>query len=166
MPVEIAIKAPNSFRSSSLGNVSFPKKSSWYAGHPFVILNHRATSLSRATFLAQRQGIDLAILSQGDPLLMNRYSVIVVNPDKHPLVHQQTARKFAEFLLSPEVRKVIASFGTDRYGHPLFFVGAPGKEKVQDGSQSRWIGVPWTRANLGTSRFGLYLPAVAGGFRR
>jgi tungstate transport system substrate-binding protein len=90
----------------------------------------RAYTLSdRATFLAQRQGIDLAILSQGDPLLLNRYSVIVVNPDKHPLVHQQAARRFADFLLSPEVQKVIANFGTDRYGQSLFFIGIPGKEK-------------------------------------
>jgi tungstate transport system substrate-binding protein len=96
----------------------------------------RAYTLSdRATFLAQRQGIDLAILSQGDPLLLNRYSVIVVNPDKHPLVHQQTARRFADFLLSLEVQKVIANFGTDRYGQSLFFVGAPGKEKGQAGPQ-------------------------------
>jgi tungstate transport system substrate-binding protein len=96
----------------------------------------RAYTLSdRATYLAQRQGIELAILCQGDPLLVNRYSVIVVNPDKHPLVHQRTARKFAEFLLAPDVQKVIASFGTDRYGEPLFFIGAPGKEKRQAGSQ-------------------------------
>jgi tungstate transport system substrate-binding protein len=96
----------------------------------------RAYTLSdRATFLAQRQGMDLTILSQGDPLMMNRYSVIVVNPAKHPLVHYQNARKFAEFLLSPDVQKVIASFGTDRFGQPLFFVGVPAKDKGQGGSQ-------------------------------
>src|SRR5262249_5599386 len=44
----------------------------------------RAYTLSdRATFLAQRQGIDLDILFQGDPVLVNRYSVIVVSPERH-----------------------------------------------------------------------------------
>jgi tungstate transport system substrate-binding protein len=90
---------------------------------------HAYALSDRATFLAQRKGTDLAILSQGDPLLLNRYSVIVVNPAKHPHVRQQMARQFADFLLSPEVQKVIANFGIDRYGEPLFFVGKAGAEK-------------------------------------
>jgi tungstate transport system substrate-binding protein len=84
----------------------------------------RAYTLSdRATFLAQRQGIDLDILFQGDPSLLNRYSVILVNQDKHPHVRQQAARTFRNFLLSPEGQKAIADFAKDRYGEPLFFVG-------------------------------------------
>ncbi len=84
----------------------------------------RAYTLSdRATFLAQRHGTDLGILLQGDPLLVNRYSVIVVNPQNHPHVRHQAARKFADFLLSAEGQKAIAGFGTERYGEPLFFVG-------------------------------------------
>ena len=90
----------------------------------------RACTLSdRATFLAQRQGIDLDILCQGDRLLLNRYSVIVVSPEKHRHVHHQAARKFSDFLLSPEGQKAIADFGKDRYGQPLFFVGKPDEEK-------------------------------------
>jgi tungstate transport system substrate-binding protein len=88
----------------------------------------RAYTVSdRATFLAQRSGSDLDILLQGDRLLLNRYSVIVVNPEKHTHVHHQAARKFAAFLLSPEGQKAIADFGKDRYGQPLFFVGAAGE---------------------------------------
>lgn len=84
----------------------------------------RAYTVSdRATFLAQRQHIDLNILVQGDPPLVNRYSVIVVSQQKHPHVRQQAARKFADFLLSAEGQKAIAGFGKDRYGEPLFFVG-------------------------------------------
>jgi tungstate transport system substrate-binding protein len=90
----------------------------------------RAYTLSdRATFLAQQQGIDLDILLQGDPLLVNRYSVIVVSSEKHPHVRHQAARRFSDFLLSPEGQKAIADFGKDRYGQPLFFVGKPGKGK-------------------------------------
>jgi tungstate transport system substrate-binding protein len=88
----------------------------------------RAYTLSdRATFLAQRQGIDLDILFQGDPSLLNRYSVIVVSPEKHAHVHHQAARKFSDFLLSPEGQQAIADFGKDRYGQPLFFVGGAGE---------------------------------------
>jgi tungstate transport system substrate-binding protein len=84
------------------------------------------TLTDRGTFLAQRQGLDLAVLADGDPLLVNPYHVIVVSPAKHPGVHQGPARKFADFLLTPATQKAIADFGTDRYGQPLFFVGTPG----------------------------------------
>jgi tungstate transport system substrate-binding protein len=96
----------------------------------------RAYTLSdRATYLAQGQGLDLTILLQGDPFLVNRYSVIVVNPDKHPHVHRQAAQKFAAFMVSPDGQKRIADFGKDRYGQPLFFVGTLGQGKGQAGSQ-------------------------------
>jgi tungstate transport system substrate-binding protein len=86
----------------------------------------RAYTLSdRGTFLAQRQGLDLDVLSEGDPLLVNPYSVILVNPEKHPHVRREAAEKFADFLLAPETQKVIADFGKDRYGQPLFFAGEP-----------------------------------------
>jgi tungstate transport system substrate-binding protein len=92
-----------------------------------IAAEKRAYTLSdRATFLAQRQGLDLVILSEGDPLLVNPYSVIVVNPAKHPHVRREAAERFADFLREPETRRAIAAFGKDRYGQPLFFVGEPG----------------------------------------
>jgi tungstate transport system substrate-binding protein len=84
------------------------------------------TLTDRGTFLAQRQGLDLVILSEGGPLLVNPYHVIVVSPARHPGVHQGPAQQFAHFLLAPATQKAIAVFGTDRYGQPLFFVGDPG----------------------------------------
>ena len=88
----------------------------------------RAYTLSdRATYLAQRKGTDLDILLEGDPLLLNRYSVIVVSPDKHPHVREQAARQFADFLLSDEAQKVIADFGKKEFGEPLFFPEAAAK---------------------------------------
>jgi tungstate transport system substrate-binding protein len=68
-------------------------------------------------------------------LLVNRYSVILVNPVKHTHVHHEASRKFAAFLLSPEVQRTIAAFGTDRYGEPLFFVGTPPQGKGDAASQ-------------------------------
>jgi tungstate transport system substrate-binding protein len=82
----------------------------------------RAYTLSdRGTFLAQRQGLDLAVLCAGDPLLVNQYSVILVNPEKHPHVQSEAARKFADFLLAPQTQQAIADFDKDRFGEPLFF---------------------------------------------
>ena len=86
----------------------------------------RAYTLSdRGTFLAQRMALNMAVLCEGDPLLVNPYSVILVNPEKHPHVRREAAEKFADFLLAPETQKVIADFGKDRYGQSLFFAGQP-----------------------------------------
>jgi tungstate transport system substrate-binding protein len=82
------------------------------------------TLTDRGTFLALREGLDLAVVSEGDPLLKNPYSVIVVSAAKHPHVRRQAAERFADFLGSPEARRIIADFGKDRFGQPLFFVSA------------------------------------------
>ena len=74
----------------------------------------------RATFLALKTEIQLVILHQGDGRLLNRYSVITLNPRKHPQIHQQTANRFADFLLSPEGQSLIGAFGKERYGESLF----------------------------------------------
>jgi len=50
--------------------------------------------------------------------------VIVVNPEKHPAVHAAAARRFAEWLVSPETQKRIGEFGREKYGQPLFFPDA------------------------------------------
>ena len=60
------------------------------------------------------------IMAEGDPLLKNRYHVLVVSPERHPGVHVREARKFAEFLRSGEARRAISTFGIDRYGEALF----------------------------------------------
>jgi tungstate transport system substrate-binding protein len=88
----------------------------------------RAYALTdRATFLALRKDLDLAVLSEGDQLLVNQYSTILVNPEKHPHVRREAARKFADFLLSRQAQKLITDFGKDRFGEPLFFPGRKGQ---------------------------------------
>jgi tungstate transport system substrate-binding protein len=79
------------------------------------------TLTDRGTFLALGKAPGLVVLSQGDPLLRNQYSVIVVSPDKHPHIRREAAQQFADFLVSPEARKAIADFGKDRFGESLFF---------------------------------------------
>lgn len=85
----------------------------------------RAYTLSdRGTFLAHRGRLDLVIVCEGDPPLANHYSVMLVNPRKHPHVRIEPARRFAEFLTAAETQRVIGRFGVDKYGHPLFFPNA------------------------------------------
>jgi tungstate transport system substrate-binding protein len=74
----------------------------------------------RSTFLSQRDRLRLAILNEGDPLLRNVYSVILINPEKHPHVKHEAAKKFADFFASPEAKRIIAEFGKDKFGQPLF----------------------------------------------
>jgi tungstate transport system substrate-binding protein len=74
----------------------------------------------RATYLTERNNSSLALLCEGGELLVNPYSVIVVNPARHPHVHAEAADSFARFLRSAEARQAISTFGLDRFGEPLF----------------------------------------------
>lgn len=84
----------------------------------------------RATYLAQKKNYALEILVEGDPMLLNVYHVMQVNPEKFPKVNKDGAKAFADFLMSPEAQKMIAEFGVEKYGQPLFFADA-GKPEVQ-----------------------------------
>jgi len=83
------------------------------------------TLSDRGTFLSQRKGLDLAIVFSGDPLLRNQYAVIPVDPEKHPHVEAEAARRFADFLLAPKAQRTIGDFGVKKYGQPLFFPNEP-----------------------------------------
>jgi ABC-type tungstate transport system, permease component len=78
----------------------------------------------RGTFLAYKTNVDLEILVEGDPFLLNVYHVITVNPEKFPNVNLEGAKAFANFITSDEGQKVIADFGVDKFGQPLFFADA------------------------------------------
>ena len=78
----------------------------------------------RGTFLAYKANVDLEILVEGDPFLLNVYHVITVNPEEHPSVNIEGARAFADFITSPEGQTIIAEFGVDEFGEPFFFPDA------------------------------------------
>ncbi len=75
----------------------------------------------RSTYLYLKNTIDLIILCEGDPLLVNYYSLILVNPAKFPKVNARGAKALFDFLLSGNTRKVIESFGKNKSGQQLFF---------------------------------------------
>ena len=83
----------------------------------------RAYTLSdRGTFLREGNALELVIVHQGDPSLQNHYSVTLVSPNKHPHVRHDAARRFVEFVLSEEGKRLISTFGVAEYGKPLFFL--------------------------------------------
>lgn len=92
------------------------------------------TITDRATYLANKSVLDLDIFVQGDPVLLNIYHVIQVNPAKWPIVNAQGAQAFSDFMVDPATQAIIAQFGVDKYGQPLFFADA-GKSESELGSK-------------------------------
>ena len=82
------------------------------------------TFTDRATYLTLKDNLDLVILVEGDAALLNVYHVITINTEKWPKANYEGALAFAEFLVREDVQKIIAEFGVDKYGQPLFFPDA------------------------------------------
>jgi tungstate transport system substrate-binding protein len=86
------------------------------------------TLTDRGTYLALKKNLHLAILVEGDAILLNVYHVIEVNPAKWPKVNAAGAKAFSDFMVSPETQAVIKTFGIEKFGSPLFFPDAGKKE--------------------------------------
>ena len=82
------------------------------------------TLADRGTYLSMKKNLGLEILVEGEPLLLNVYHVIEVNPVKWPKVNAGGAKTFADFMVSKKVQELIGKFGIDKYGAPLFFPDA------------------------------------------
>ena len=87
------------------------------------------TVTDRATYLAQKKSLALDILVEGDPKLLNIYHVMEVNAEKYTKLNKEGAKAFADFLLTTEGQGIIAAFGKDKYGQPLFFADGGKTEK-------------------------------------
>jgi tungstate transport system substrate-binding protein len=115
-----------------------PEKEKWYQqtglgmGQTLNVASEKRayTLADRGTYLALKKRLDLAILAEGDAILLNIYHVIDVNPAKFAKVNAAGGRAFNDFMVSKEVQDVIRTFGVDKFGSPLFFPDA-GK-KVED----------------------------------
>ncbi|MBA2594269.1 MAG: substrate-binding domain-containing protein [Gammaproteobacteria bacterium] len=82
------------------------------------------TMSDRATWLSFKNRARLMLLVEGDPKLYNQYSVILVNPDRHPEVKLDDARGFMDWLTSPAGQQAIGSFTVE--GQVLFHPNAAG----------------------------------------
>jgi len=80
------------------------------------------TLTDRATYLSLQKTLGSQILLEGDSLLLNKYSVMLVNPAKHSKVNADGAKALHKWLLTDEARTLIQDYGKDRFGQPLFFL--------------------------------------------
>jgi tungstate transport system substrate-binding protein len=82
------------------------------------------TLTDRATYLATKANLQLEVLVEGDPVLLNIYHVITVNPDKNTSINADGGKAFLDFMISDEAQESIRTYGVDKYGEPLFFPDA------------------------------------------
>jgi tungstate transport system substrate-binding protein len=109
-----------------------PKGQAWYMetgqgmGASLSVASEKGSYIltDRATFLANKENLQLDVLLEGNKALLNVYHVITVNPDKWPKVNYQGALAFSNFLTEPATQEVIGQFGVEKFGQPLFYPDA------------------------------------------
>jgi tungstate transport system substrate-binding protein len=119
-----------------------PKGQPWYIesgtgmGQTLTIADERQayTISDRATWLAFSGKIQLPIMVERDPVLLNVYHVMPVNPARFPGVpiNATGGKAFADFMVAPATQKVLGDFGRDKYGQALFVPDA-GKSEAEVG---------------------------------
>ena len=107
-----------------------PVGESWYQesgagqGQSLLVASDKGayTVVDSGTFVVFEERLELEpYVSDEEP---NQYSIIRVNPDRHD-VNGAAALAFAEFLTSPAAQRIIAEFGREEYGEPLFVPAGP-----------------------------------------
>jgi tungstate transport system substrate-binding protein len=78
------------------------------------------TLSDRGTWLSFGHKAGMVSVLEGDPRLLNRYDVILLNPQTHPQAKQAPAHRFASWLASPEGQTAIADYtiAGERLFHP------------------------------------------------
>jgi tungstate transport system substrate-binding protein len=76
------------------------------------------TLSDRGTWLSFNNKGSLIVAIEGDTRLLNRYDVIELNPQKHANAKLETARVFADWLVSPEGQQAIGAYQAN--GEKLF----------------------------------------------
>jgi tungstate transport system substrate-binding protein len=49
---------------------------------------------------------------------------MTLNPERNPQVKSEAGKAFADFIVSAEAQKLIAEYGKDKFGQPLFVADA------------------------------------------
>ena len=101
----------------------------WYVeagtgmGATLVMANEKqAYTLSDiGTFLAYKGDLQLVPLVDSGDILLNIYSTMLINPEKHEGIDTELGKAWINYLISDEVQQEIKIFGVEEYGQPLFF---------------------------------------------
>jgi tungstate transport system substrate-binding protein len=80
------------------------------------------TLTDRGTWLNFANKADLKILVEGDPGLVNRYDVVLLDPVKHPDAKHEAACRLREWLVSPAGQAAIGAYTV--HGEQLFHPSA------------------------------------------
>ena len=116
-------------------------------GNTLVVASERQayTLTDRATLTVLGTSVDLVALVAGGPSMENLYTVMIATAGANPA----GAVRFWRWFLGDEARQVIAGFGADRFGAPLFHpleYDVPEEDPVQGGAaaalnpfQRAWI---------------------------
>lgn len=83
------------------------------------------TLTDRGTWLAtkDKDKLEMVVVLEGDPVLLNQYGVMAVNPEKFKHVKYKKAMEFINWIISKEGQQTIASF-KDKNGNQLFIPDA------------------------------------------
>lgn len=68
------------------------------------------TMTDRGTWLALKNKLELRLVLESDPRLINPYQVMLVNPKRHSHAKIKAAREFAQWMLSSVGQKLIGDF--------------------------------------------------------
>ncbi len=87
-------------------------------GNTLVVASERRSYVltDRATLTVMRSVVDLEVVAEGGSELENVYSVLLSTAGKN----QAGAARFWNWLLGERAQSLIAAFGSDRFGAPLF----------------------------------------------
>lgn len=79
------------------------------------------TLTDRGTWLARKEGLDLEVLVEGDPAMVNPYSVMLVNPARFDWVQVGLARQLIAWLCSDDGQRRIGAYrlGGEQLFEPL-----------------------------------------------
>lgn len=80
------------------------------------------TLTDKATYLTMKDKLDLEIVVDATPDLMNQYTIIQVDPKKYSKTNTEASDEFVKWITSDKVLKLIGEYGKDKYGEPLFIV--------------------------------------------
>ena len=107
--------------------VEIKPEGKWYLsigkgmGDTLLMTNEKEayTMTDRGTYASMMDKLNLEVLVEGDPQLLNPYGVIAVNPEKHAEVNYDGAMAFIEFMTSQETKELINDYKVN--GQQLFF---------------------------------------------
>ncbi|MCL0053090.1 substrate-binding domain-containing protein, partial [Dehalococcoidales bacterium] len=104
------------------------REAGWYIesgrgmGPTLLLANEKQayTLTDMGTFLAYRGELDLVPIVDRGAILLNVYSAIAINPERHPHINIEMANNLIDFLTSPEIQELIGKYGVEEFGMQLF----------------------------------------------